>query len=236
MAMAPKRKATRQPTMERPRTRAQVQREGPPSSQMDTRESSELSTPPREQAESEPDREKMDTGDSPPEEEPSASESGREIRWRSAPEDSGEEPPNRPICCNCRRWVPPNPFLRNIEMDAGQPQTPPDELERYRRIPFTSTGDWETRYSSNPLLWWAEIGRIMFPRLAMMARDYYSTQRKPSVYSGCVDADLAIELQQRRRNGSSPLQETLKTAIKLAWSRRLFRPSSRCVHGGMRAF
>jgi hypothetical protein len=120
MAMAPKRKATRQPTMERPRTRAQVQQEGPPSSQMDTRESSELSTPPREQAESEPDREKMDTGDSPPEAEPSASESGRDIRGRSAPEDSGEEPPNRPICCNCRagslqipsfvtsKWTPAN--------------------------------------------------------------------------------------------------------------------------------
>jgi hypothetical protein len=106
MVMAPKRKATRQPTMERPRTRAQVQREGPPSSQMDTRESSELSTPPREQAESEPDREKMDTGDSPPEEEPSASESGREIPGRNAPEDSGEEPPNRPICCNCRALGP----------------------------------------------------------------------------------------------------------------------------------
>jgi hypothetical protein len=76
----------------------------------------------------------------------------------------------------------------------------------------------------------------MFPRLAMMAKDYYSTQRKPYLYSGCEDADPAIELQQRRRNGSSPLQETLKNAIKLAWPPRLFRPTSRCPHGGMRAF
>jgi hypothetical protein len=62
-AMAPKRKATRQPTMERPRTRAQVQRRGPASAHMNTRESSELSTPPREEPEPETHQEEMDTGD-----------------------------------------------------------------------------------------------------------------------------------------------------------------------------
>jgi hypothetical protein len=74
--------------------------------------------------------------------------------------------------------LPPNPFLRDIEMDAGEELTPPDELELYRQMPFMSPADWETRYSSNPLVWWSDTGRIMFPRLAMMARDYYSTQRK----------------------------------------------------------
>jgi hypothetical protein len=55
----------------------------------------------------------------------------------------------------------------------------------YRQMPFMSTAEWESRYSSNPLLWWADTGHTMFPRLAMMARDYYATQRKPSLYSIC---------------------------------------------------
>jgi hypothetical protein len=61
-----------------------------------------------------------------------------------------------------------------------QLQTPLDEHESYWQMPFMSTAEWETRDSSNGLLWWAETGRIMFPRLAMMAKDYYSTQRKSS--------------------------------------------------------
>jgi hypothetical protein len=94
--MAPKRKATRQPTMERPRTRAQVQRRGPSSPQRDTRESSALSTPPRDEPEPEPHREKMDTDDSPTGElhesqQQSGSETGRQIRMRNVPEDADEE-------------------------------------------------------------------------------------------------------------------------------------------------
>jgi hypothetical protein len=151
----PKRKATRKPTMEWPRTRAQVQRRGPSSPHMNTRESSELSTPPREEPEPEPHQEEMDTGDSPTRElqdsqQQSGSETGPEVRMRSVPGVAGR-------CRSC----------------------PPLIGKR-------------ARYSSNALLWWAETGRVMFPRLTMMAKDYYATQRKPSVYSGCVDADPAI--------------------------------------------
>jgi hypothetical protein len=98
-AMALKRKATRQPMMERPRTPAQVQWRGPSSPHRDTRESSELSTPPRDEPEPEPHREEMDTGDSPTGElhgsrQQSGSETGREIRMRSVPEDADEQPPS----------------------------------------------------------------------------------------------------------------------------------------------
>jgi hypothetical protein len=87
-AIAPQRKATRQPTIERPRTRAQVQRRGPASPHMNTRESSELSTPPREEPEPEPNQAQMDTGDSPTGElqdsrQQSESETGAEVRMRS---------------------------------------------------------------------------------------------------------------------------------------------------------
>jgi hypothetical protein len=58
-----------------------------------------------------------------------------------------------------------------------QLQTPLDEHECYWPMPFMSTAEWKIRYISNALLWWAETGRIMFPRLAMMAKDYFSTQR-----------------------------------------------------------
>jgi hypothetical protein len=60
----------------------------------------------------------------------------------------------------------------NSSARQQQLQTPPDELERYRQMTFMSTAEWETRYSSNAPLWWAETGRIMFPRLPMMAKDY----------------------------------------------------------------
>jgi hypothetical protein len=97
--MAPKRKSTRQPTMERPRTRAQVQRRGPSSPHRDTRESTQLSTPPRDKPEHQPHQEEMDTGDSPAGElnesrQQSGSETVREIRMRSLPEDADEEPPS----------------------------------------------------------------------------------------------------------------------------------------------
>jgi hypothetical protein len=61
-----------------------------------------------------------------------------------------------------------------------QLQTPLDEHEWYCQMPFMSSAEWKIRYIYNTLLWWAETGRIMFPRLAMMAKDYYSTQRKSS--------------------------------------------------------
>jgi hypothetical protein len=87
-----------------------------------------------------------------------------------------------------RRWIRATVLPENcktadgsLEMSARQQQqTPPDELERYRQMPFMSTAEWETRYGSKALLWWAETGRIMFPRLAMMTKEYYSTQRKSS--------------------------------------------------------
>jgi hypothetical protein len=103
-------------------------------------------------------------------------------RYKDLPvEFPGWQPMVRSAATAGRR-VPPNPFLRDIEMSARQQQlqTSPDELERYRQMPFTSTAEWETRYSSDALLWWAETARIMFPRLAMVAKHYYSTQRKSS--------------------------------------------------------
>jgi hypothetical protein len=73
-----------------------------------------------------------------------------------------------------------NEAAANSSTRQQQLQTPPDEPERYWQMPFMSTAEWETRYSFNALLWGAETGRIIFPPLAMMAKDYYSTQRKSS--------------------------------------------------------
>jgi hypothetical protein len=70
---------------------------------MNTRESSERSTPPREDPEPEPEREahreEMDTCDGPTGElhqsrQQSGSETAGEIRMRSGPEDADEEPPS----------------------------------------------------------------------------------------------------------------------------------------------
>jgi hypothetical protein len=35
---------------------------------------------------------------------------------------------------------------------------------------------WTTRFDSNALIWWRESGQHLFPRLALMAKDYFSAQ------------------------------------------------------------
>jgi hypothetical protein len=132
-AMAPKRKATRQPTMERPRTRAQVQRRGPSSPHMDTRESRELSTPPREETEPEPHREEMDTGDSPTGElqdsrQQSGSETGREMRMSSR-----HHPMNLNVTGRCLSCLPLSGKRERLFSAAGNAQ----ERHQARMAPET---------------------------------------------------------------------------------------------------
>jgi hypothetical protein len=74
-------------------------------------------------------------------------------RYKDLPVESpGGQPVVRSAATAGRR-VPLNPFLRDIEMGARQQQlqTPPDELERYRQMPFMCTAESETRYSSNAI-------------------------------------------------------------------------------------
>jgi hypothetical protein len=72
------------------------------------------------------------------------------------------------------RRVPPNPFQLDIETQGDVPQL--DELDEYRKMSFLNPQVWATRYESNSLLWWADTGQHMFPRLARMAKDFFSAQ------------------------------------------------------------
>jgi hypothetical protein len=81
------------------------------------------------------------------------------------------------------RPIPPNPFRHAVQIGSQQHGPPPDELELYRRMPVMSQEVWESRYQCNPLLWWADTGQVLFLRLALMPKDFFSAQRKtPSPY------------------------------------------------------
>jgi hypothetical protein len=73
------------------------------------------------------------------------------------------------------RPVPLNPFCDEIEQQA-QAEIPADELEQYRQMPPMSAEIWASRFESNVLLWWRESGQYLFPRLALMAKDFYPAQ------------------------------------------------------------
>jgi hypothetical protein len=51
-----------------------------------------------------------------------------------------------------------------------------DELERYRRQPIVSLGEWRDIFGCKAHNWWAAVGQFKFPRVAAMARDFLAIQ------------------------------------------------------------
>jgi hypothetical protein len=100
-------------------------------------------------------------------------------------DDAPHSPPRPAVTAG--RPIPPNPFRHAVEMGSQQHGPPPDELELYRQMPFMSQDVWESRYQCNPLLWWADTGQVLFPRLALMAKDFFSAQRKTPSPHGFQD-------------------------------------------------
>jgi hypothetical protein len=72
-----------------------------------------------------------------------------------------------------------NPFAHLLGSDlADEEELPPveDDLTRYRRDPRIALSAWKSVYHEDPLSWWAEEGQKHYPRLAIMARDYFAIQ------------------------------------------------------------
>jgi hypothetical protein len=88
---------------------------------------------------------------------------------------SERQPPPAQRHTERNRPIPSNPFQQEVEQQAHA-AIPADELEQYCQLPPMSAEVWADRFQSNALLWWRESGQYLFPRLALMAKDYFSAQ------------------------------------------------------------
>jgi hypothetical protein len=94
------------------------------------------------------------------------------------PPSEGRPPPQHRA--EKKRPTPSNPFRQEVEQQAHA-AIPVDELEQYRQLPPLSEEIWASRFESNALLWWRESGQHLFPRLALMAKDFFSAQGISSI-------------------------------------------------------
>jgi hypothetical protein len=65
---------------------------------------------------------------------------------------------------------------KELKVRVIQAVLPTDELEQYKLMSPMAEDVWADRIESNALIWWAESGCHLFPRLALMAKDYFSAQ------------------------------------------------------------
>jgi hypothetical protein len=135
-------------------------------------------------------------------------------------ESRGPAPPPHP---DQRRAIPLNPFKHEVEQQA-QAVLPTDELEQYKMMSPMAEDVWADRYESNALIWWAESGCRLFPRLALMAKDYFSAQGQSHSTAVSHLSNIGI-LKRRRHQLNEPFRppEMRRARIRNKCPRRRYR-------------
>jgi hypothetical protein len=137
------------------------------------------------------------------------------------PHDShAAAPPPHP---HQRRAIPLNPFKHEVEQQA-QAVLPTDELEQYKMMIPMAEDVWADRYESNALIWWAESGCHLFPRLALMAKDYFTAQCQSHSTALSHLSNLGI-LKRRWHHLNEPFRppEMRRARIRTKCHRRRYR-------------
>jgi hypothetical protein len=135
-------------------------------------------------------------------------------------ESHAPAPPPHP---HPRRAIPLNPFKHEVEQQA-QAVLPTDELEQYKLMSPMAEDVWADRFESNAQIWWAESCCHLFPRLALMAKDYFSAQGQS--HSIALSPLSNIGILKRRQHHPKELfrpPEMRRARIRTKCHRRRYR-------------
>jgi hypothetical protein len=101
---------------------------------------------------------------------------------------------------------------------------PTDELEQYKLMSPMAEDVWADRFGSNVLIWWAESGCHLFPRLALMAKDYFSSQGQSHSTALSPLSNMGI-LKRPQHHLNEPFRppEMRRARIRIKCHRRRYR-------------